>query len=106
GTQAWQASHSSILQLGTEAGITGLIIFMALNIFAIKGLRRIRKDKRHSLVNFAYFVELSLYGFWAGGLLLSQAYSVNLYLLLGMAVALRALYEYGNIKKVSIAGNG
>jgi hypothetical protein len=92
GTKSWQASHSSLLQLGTETGITGLAIFAALNILAIVSVRRIRKHRDHPLANFAFFVELAFYGFWVGGLLLSHAYSVNLYLLLGIAAALKYLY--------------
>lgn len=106
GTQAWQASHSSIFQVGTETGVIGLVLFIALNVFAIVSVRRIRKDKGHPLANLAFFLELSLYGFWVGGLLLSQAYSINLYILLGMAVALKALHSAGKIQTAPVRADG
>lgn len=93
GTQAWQTSHSSVFQYAVDNGIPGFIIYVILNIIAIANVRRIRRDRGHPLANAAFFVELSFYGFWAGGLLLSHAYSVNLFLLLGISAALRFLYE-------------
>ncbi len=94
GTQAWLTTHSSLVQVAVETGIPGLAVFLILNILAVGHLRRIRRDRDHPLSRFAFFVELSFYGFWAGGLLLSHGYSVNLYLLLGIAAAARHLYRY------------
>lgn len=94
GTQKWQTSHSSIFQVAVETGILGLIVFLALNIFTIVHLRRVAKDRDGPLSRFAFFVELSLCGFWVGGLLLSHGYSINLYLLLGIASAVRYLYQH------------
>ncbi len=93
GTQKWLTSHSSVLQVAVETGIPGLIVFLALNIFTIVHLRRIRRDRGNPLSGLAFFVELSFYGFWVGGLLLSHGHSVNLYLLLGIAASIRYLYE-------------
>jgi O-antigen ligase len=95
GSQAWQTTHSSVLQYAVDNGIPALILYIILNIMAIANVRRIKKDRDHPLSNIAFFVELSFYGFWAGGLLLSHAYSINLLLLIGFSVALRRLYEQG-----------
>lgn len=94
GTQAWLTPHSSLVQVAVETGIPGFVVFLILNILAIVHLRRIRRDRDHPLSRLAFFVELSFYGFWAGGLLLSHGYSANLYLLLGFAAAARHLYRY------------
>ena len=94
GTQAWLTTHSSLVQVAVETGIAGFVVFAILNLVAIVHLRRIRRDRDHPLSRFAFFVELSFYGFWAGGLLLSHGYSVNLYLLLGIAAAAWHLYKY------------
>lgn len=94
GTQLWQVTHSSLLQMAVEGGIPGFIIYALLNILAIANLRRIRRDKGHPLSHIAFFTQLSMYGFWVGGLLLSQAYSINLFVLLGISGALRYLYKH------------
>jgi O-antigen ligase len=94
GTQAWLTSHSSLVQVAVETGIPGFIVFLILNIVAIVNLRRIRRDRGDPLSRLAFFVELSFYGFWAGALLLSHAYSVSLYLLLGFSAALRYLHRH------------
>ncbi|OPY01425.1 MAG: O-Antigen ligase [Syntrophorhabdus sp. PtaB.Bin047] len=94
GTQTWLTPHSSVLQIAVEAGIPGAVIFVILNFLAVRNLRRIRRNRDHPLSRLAFFVELSFYGFWTGGLLLSHGYSIHLYLLLGISAALRHLYEY------------
>ena len=101
GTQAWQVSHSSLLQFAVDNGIPAFIVFLVLNILAIANVRRIRRDRGHPLSNVAFFVELSFYGFWVGGLLLSHAYSINLFLLLGISAALRLLYENRHFRAAS-----
>ncbi len=92
GSQTWLTPHSSILQVAVETGIPGVLVFIILNLLAIRQLRRVRGDRDHPLSRPAFFVELAFYGFWAGGLLLSHGYSVNLYFLLGISAAIRYLY--------------
>jgi O-antigen ligase len=92
GSQTWLTPHSSILQVAVETGIPGVFVFIILNFLAIRHLRRVRGDRDHPLSRPAFFVELAFYGFWAGGLLLSHGYSVNLYFLLGISAAIRYLY--------------
>jgi O-antigen ligase len=94
GFQAWQATHSSIIQILVETGIPGFVVFALLNIFGILNLRRIRRSRGHPLSLIAFFVELSLYGFWVSGFFLSHGYSSNLYLLLALSAALRYLDKY------------
>ena len=83
-----------IIQILVETGIPGFIVFALLNIFAILNLRRIRRSRGHPLSLIAFFVELSLYGFWVSGFFLSHGYSSNLYLLLALSAALRYLDKY------------
>ncbi len=104
GTQTWLTPHSSVLQVAVETGIPGLAIFVILNILAMRNLRRVCRDRDHPLSRLAFFMELSFYGFWTGGLLLSHGYSVHLYLLLGISAAVRHLYVYPAIS-TSLAGS-
>ena len=89
GLQAWQVTHSSPLQVAVETGIPGFIIYAILNVGAVLIVRRVRKSKGHPHALAAFFVEISFYAFWVGGLFLSHAYSSNLFLLLAMAGTIR-----------------
>ena len=93
GLQAWQVTHSSLIQVAVETGIPGLIVFLVLNIGAIANLRRIRKGLDHDLSLLPFFLEICFYGFWASALFLSHGYSINLYFLLAMSASVRWLNE-------------
>jgi O-antigen ligase len=93
GNQAWYSSHSSVFQFAVDNGIPAFIVYCILNILAIVNLRRIRRYEGHPLSNIAFFVELSFYGFWVGGLLLSHAYSINLFVLFGISASLTYFYR-------------
>lgn len=89
GLQAWQVTHSSPLQVAVETGIPGFIVYAIFNLGALLIVRKVRKSKGHPHSLAAFFVEISLYAFWVGGLFLSHAYSSNLFLLLAMAGVIR-----------------
>jgi putative inorganic carbon (HCO3(-)) transporter len=88
----WMTTHNSYLQIGLELGIPGLILFLKLLVRTFKDLRWIqslsRFDQNSSERNLASMLEISLYGFVIGGFFLSQAYSMLLYLVIGLSAAL------------------
>ena len=104
GSQKWQVTHSSLIQLAVEIGVPGLVVVLMLNVGAILYLRKIRKSQDHVLSLLSFFLEICFYGFWAGGLFLSHGYSINLYFLLAMMATIRCLDEnsdlrYGGLRK-------
>ncbi len=100
GLQAWQATHSSVVQIALETGAPGLIVMALLNIGAIQVLRRIqRRKEKEELATLALFAKLGLYGFWSTAFFLSHGYSIMLYFLLAVACVLKGI-------EAQIAGEG
>jgi putative inorganic carbon (HCO3(-)) transporter len=89
------APHNSFVQMGTEAGFTGLALFVALFVVAIRACswrappRASQADKDEQAL--ARALAGALVGFCVAGFFLSQAYSAYLYSLLGMVVGLMKL---------------
>ena len=93
GLQKWQVTHSSLIQVAVETGIPGFVVFLILNVGAIRNLRKIRKGQDNALSLLSFFLEICFYGFWVGGLFLSHGYSINLYFLLAMTATIGSLSE-------------
>ena len=91
GFQAWQVTHSSIIQVAVETGLPGFIIYFLLNYNAIANLYRIRKMLNAELSLFAFFMVICFCGFWTSALFLTHGYSINLYFLLAISACLRIL---------------
>ena len=91
----WSVAHNSFVQIGTELGIPGLVLFIMILVLSIRSLRRLRRELPEDselrwLVN---ALEVSFYGYIVSGFFLSQAYSAALYLLLGLTVAVVNMSE-------------
>ncbi|OLC77094.1 MAG: hypothetical protein AUH78_05230 [Gemmatimonadetes bacterium 13_1_40CM_4_69_8] len=82
------APHNSLLQIGAEIGVLGLILFVALLIGAFRALSRIRRGPAGEAAFLAQALIGSLVGFVVAAFFLSHAYSPFLYVLLGMSVGL------------------
>jgi O-antigen ligase len=98
GRGKWSAAHNSFIQIATELGIAGLVLFVVLLVMGIRNARRARQAARdrpelHRLAGLAAGVEVALYAYLILGSALSQAYSSMLYLLIGLATVLRLQLE-------------
>jgi putative inorganic carbon (HCO3(-)) transporter len=98
----YKAAHNSLLQIGAELGIPGLLVFIALCLGGYRLLGRFlaqereRGDSGEGRAALAASLRAGLVGFFVTGFFLSHAYAPVLYALLGMAVAvvpLRDKYE-------------
>ncbi len=94
-TGKWSAAHNSYIQIASEFGIPGFILYMTVLITTIRSLRSAR-EKLPEESEFRWVInglELSFYGFMTGGFFLSQAYSSALFLIIGLSVAVQILSQ-------------
>ena len=99
GIQRWQAAHNSFIQIGTETGFLGLILFGLLNWNVLGIFRRARSDAGDAAVR--DFAEVGLVGFagmFCASLFLSQAYSMYFVLYFAMSAALNQILSRGEVK--------
>lgn len=94
GSAKWQAPHNSIVQIGTETGIFGLILFclMSSNVFKITGLV-INKSRSEVLIKTSEMVRAGFIGHFISTMFLSQAYSVYWVFYLILSSVLNRLYN-------------
>ncbi len=73
----WQTAHNSLVQIGAETGVLGLILFcmMSLNVFKITRLT-IDKSRSEELVKIAEIVRVGFIGLFISIMFISQAYSI------------------------------
>ena len=73
----WQAPHNSLVQIGTETGVIGLILFMLISWNVCKIFRKVKKYAiSNQLIKIS---EMGLVGFismFTSAMFLSQAYSI------------------------------
>lgn len=79
----WSEPHNSFVQVGSELGVPGLILFLAMLWTAVRGLRG------SSDPGFAAALVASVVAFAVGGFFLSLAYKEMLYTLLALCVSFR-----------------
>jgi O-antigen ligase len=93
----WRETHNSYTQIGSEAGIPGLILFVLILWSAFTNLRRARRrlgwdcDPRDDLRLLAGGLRASLVGFVVGAFFASVAYHFFPYFLVGYTAALAPL---------------
>lgn len=91
----WAAAHNSLVQVGAELGVPGLLLFLVVMGTALQALSRPptqpsgpRRDAPRAL---GQALSASLVGFGVGALFLSLAYAEMLYALVGLAGAFRKI---------------
>lgn len=96
----WQMIHNVYLQIGSELGITALVIFIILFGKLIINMRVIQKDfkksgKNENLSLLAQATEISLIAFAVVAIFYPVAYHFYFYYVAGFAVAIKRV-AYGN----------
>lgn len=107
--EAWRETHNAVLQVASELGVVGLIIFLGVvymgfkaGVRAAKALRRARRQHqarapgrtrrdRDPLELYTAAMLASLTGWFAAAMFASVAYYWTFYLVLGLAVTLREI---------------
>jgi len=73
----WQAAHNSLIQIGSESGVIGAILFVlaSLNAFRIFGQAR-RRSKSDGAIKIAEMARIGFAGHFISAMFVSQAYSI------------------------------
>ena len=76
-TLRWQSPHSSVIQIGAETGILGLIIFLLSSLNVVRILNKVGKQTtQERLSKICQMGVIGFTGLFISGLFLSQAYSI------------------------------
>jgi probable O-glycosylation ligase (exosortase A-associated) len=94
----WATVHNSYLQVGTELGLPGLILYVAVVVGTIKAIGRVVKRTRadpaqRELFWLASGLQISLIAFAFAAMLHPTAYHFYFYYFGGLALAARAMHE-------------
>jgi len=90
----WTAPHNTLVQVGAELGLPGLLLFLGMFGTAFASLRRVGRYARslsppaRDLSRLAQTVMAALIGFFVGAFFLSLAYTDMLYTLVAFVLAL------------------
>lgn len=77
GKEVWKSAHNSIIQIGAETGVFGLLLFLLLNWNTVKIFARTSREA--TSIKLKKIGEMGLVGFlgmFAAAFFLSQAYSI------------------------------
>lgn len=88
-----QLPHNIFIQVGTDAGITGLLLYGALIIVGFRGNRAIRRrlgnDRRHWLYGVSFGYDAALIGFLIAGQFVTIGYYPFMWIQLALIAATR-----------------
>jgi len=97
----WNAAHNSLVQVGAELGIPGLILFLAIIASTFVALSRAARNRRSLRpqcrgAQLTQALTASWIGFLVGAFFLSLAYSEMFYTLVALAVGLQKVTRSGS----------
>jgi O-antigen ligase len=93
----WQEAHNSWVQVGTETGLAGFLLFGLLNLNAYRNFNRVRRKGRGDLQRIGELALIGFAGHFASAMFLSQAYSFYWAFYIGFsAVLIRLLWSGEN----------
>lgn len=95
----YKASHNQLIQTGAEIGFIGLFVFLKLFLESFRSFKELKRSANMRL-NDLYMrslgVRAALVGYFVTGFFLSSAYLMLLYVLFGLAIAIKYNYmKYG-----------
>lgn len=92
--EIWQSAHNSLVQIGAETGILGLILFVLLSYRAFKIYGKTKNIRHEPLVKIKEIAKIGFIGHFVAAMFLSQAYSVYWVFYIGLsAVILRLQHQ-------------
>jgi len=106
-TGEWRVAHNTYTELGAEAGVPGLVLFLALLIVAMRRVRRIRKLPAYKadpeIRLWASALWAAITGYAAGAMFASTEYNLFPYFIVGYICA---LYQIASNPEGGTLGGG
>jgi probable O-glycosylation ligase (exosortase A-associated) len=95
----WTDVHNAYLQYAVDLGLPGLVLFLMLMVACFKSTIKVQRESARApalqeLFFLAQGVQISLWAFSIAALFHPVAYHLYFYYMAGLAVALRAVYEF------------
>ena len=77
-SQAWLTAHNSAVQIGTETGVIGLLLYLWMSFNVLRIFIKVSKESvSDDLVKISEMGFAGFTGLFVSGMFLSQAYSIN-----------------------------
>lgn len=90
----WQTAHNSLIQIGAEVGVAGLLLFCLLSCRAYKIFGRIAEQSRNdALAQISRMARIGFLGHLLSAMFLSQAYSVYWAFYIALSAVLGNLFS-------------
>jgi putative inorganic carbon (hco3(-)) transporter len=98
--ERWQAPHNSLVQIGTETGIVGLILFLLLSYRAFKIFNFAkRKENYERISKIGELLNYSFLGNFVASMFLSQAYSIYWIFFIATSASIQTFLKDESIAK-------
>jgi O-antigen ligase len=96
----WHVTHNSYTQVSSECGIPAFLFYLGAFLLTLSNLRKVIKSKDPELAPVAWTVSVMIVAYGVCIFFLSQAYSVHLLIVSGLAVSMKL-----SLPKTSLSSN-
>lgn len=90
----WQSAHNSIIQVGAETGLAGLVVFCLMSVKVFSITRKVKeKSRSKELIEISEMTRAGFIGHFLSSMFLSQAYSVYWVFYIALSAVLHRMLE-------------
>jgi O-antigen ligase len=98
--EVWQSPHNSLIQIGVEAGIIGMILYLLISYKAFRIFGRDKNiNKAESMNQIGKTIQIGFAGYLVGAMFLSQAYSLIWVIYIVLSASLCNFHNSKTIKQ-------
>lgn len=90
----WQSAHNSIIQVGAETGLAGLVVFCLMSVKVFSITKKVKgKSRSEDLIKISEMTRVGFIGHFLSSMFLSQAYSVYWVFYIALSAVLQRMAE-------------
>jgi len=103
--EIWQTAHNSLVQIGAENGLLGLMLFLLISYRAVKIFRRAEKVKEpDNMAKTAAMAKIAFIGYFVAAMFLSQGYSIIWVFLIALSARMNEFIREDREAKRGVEG--